>query len=213
MGAALRLLAGASCRPCPVFRSLPLLLLRWLAGIALVAFARPGLAADWAVNADHTSVYFSVSHFDISYVHGRFGKIAATVQFDPEAKTGQVIVTVDADSIDTGNRSLDGVLRSDQFLDTGPNPEIRFVTERFVYDGDRLNAVDGTLWLHGVQRPLRLDVDRFVCKDVAAGIVSRFTCGGEMHTAFRRSDFGMKRFLPEVGDEVKLDIGVEAARR
>ena len=34
-----------------------------------------------------------------------------------------------------------------------------------------------------------------------------------MHTAFNRSDFGMKRFLPEVGDEVKLDIGIEAARR
>ena len=192
-----------------------LLVSRLLQWSMLWFFASAGacFAADWAVNTDHVSVNFAVSHFDISYVHGRFGKIVTTVQFDPGAKTGLVVVTVDADSIDTGNRSLDGVLRSDQFLDAGRNPEIRFVGNRFVFDGDRLTAVEGTLTLHGTERPLRLVVDRFVCKDVAAGIVSHFTCGGEMHAAFNRSDFGMKRFLPEVGDEVKLDIGIEAARR
>jgi polyisoprenoid-binding protein YceI len=179
----------------------------------LLASAGSCFAADWAVNTDHVSVNFAVSHFDISYVHGRFAKIATTVQFDPDAKTGLVVVTVDADSIDTGNRSLDGILRSDQFLDAGTNPEIRFVGNRFVFEGDRMVALDGTLRLHGVERPLRLVVDRFVCKDVAAGLISHFTCGGEMHTAFNRSDFGMKRFLPEVGDEVKLDIGIEATRR
>jgi polyisoprenoid-binding protein YceI len=184
-----------------------------MAGAWLVSFAGACIAAEWAVDADHVSVNFAVSHFDISYVHGRFGKIAATVHFDPEAKTGQVVVTVDADSVDTGNRVLDGVLRSSQFLDAGPNPEIRFLGERFVYAGDQLAAVDGTLLLHGVQRPLRLTVERFVCKDVAAGIVSRHVCGGELRTSFMRSDFGMTRFLPDVGDEVRLDIGVEATPR
>src|SRR5437867_10004049 len=179
----------------------------------LLASSRSCFGVDWAVNSCLVSVYFAVSHFDISYVRRRFWQLVTPVQFDPGTKAGLVVVTVDADSIDTGNRSLDGVLRSDQFLDAGRNPEIRFVGNRFVFDGDRLTAVDGTLTLHGTERPLRLVVDRFVCKDVAAGIVSHFTCGGEMHTAFNRSDFGMKRFLPEVGDEVKLDIGIEAARR
>lgn len=184
-----------------------------LAAASFLTSAERGFAADWAVNPDHLSVYFAVSHFDISYVHGRFEKVTATVQFDADAKTGQVVVTVDANSIDTGNRTRDGVLRSDQFLDAGANPEIRFVSERFVFDADRLTAVDGTLSLHGVQRPLRLTVDRFVCKDVAAGIVKHYTCGGEFRTAFKRTDFGMKRFVPDVGDEVKLDIDIEAARR
>ncbi len=184
-----------------------------LAGACVLASEGRGFAADWAVNPDHLSVYFAVSHFDISYVHGRFEKVTATVQFDPDAKTGQVVVTVDANSVDTGDRTRDGVLRSDQFLDAGTNPEVRFVSERFVFEGDRLTAVDGTLWLHGVQRPLRLAVDRFVCKEVAVGIVKHFTCGGEFRTAFKRTDFGMKRFVPDVGDEVKLDIDIEAARR
>jgi polyisoprenoid-binding protein YceI len=175
--------------------------------------AGASVAADWAVDTDHVSVIFAVGHFDISYVRGRFTKIAATVQFDPDARTGQVVVTVDADSIDTGNGALDGILRSSQFLDATPFPEIRFTGARFVFEGDRLAAVDGTLWLHGVQRPLRLAADRFVCKDVAAGIVRRHVCGGAFRATLKRSDFGMTRFLPDVGDEVLLQIGVEAARR
>ena len=186
---------------------------RCIASAWLVASAGACIGADWAVDTDHVSVNFAVSHFDISYVRGRFLKIAATVLFDPEAKTGQVVVTVDADSIDTGDRVLDGILRSPQFLDSVPNPEIRFVSERFVFDGGRLFAVDGTLWLHGVARPLRLTADRFVCKNVAAGIVTRHVCGGALQTAFKRSDFGMTRFLPDVGDEVRLDVGIEATRR
>ena len=199
--------------PMATFAPFSMCFLRGMLGGALVAFASTGLAADWAVDSDHVSVNFAVSHFDISYVHGRFDKIDASVQFDPEAKTGQVVVTVDGNSIDTGNPALDGILRSDQFLDTIANPEIRFLSERFIFEGDQLTGVDGTLLLHGVQRPLRLTVDRFVCKDVAAGIVRRFRCGGAFHAAFKRSDFGMKRFIPDVGDEVRLDIGVEAARR
>ena len=188
-------------------------ILRFVASAYLVAFAGTCVAAEWAVNPDHLEVNFAAGHFDISYVHGRFEKVTATVQFDPDAKTGQVVVTVDADSIDTANRARDNVLRSDQFLDTVANPEIRFVSERFVFDGDRLTAVDGMLWLHGIQRPLRLTVERFVCKEVGVGIVKRFTCGGEFKAAFNRSDFGMKRFVPDVGDEVKLDIDIEAMRR
>jgi polyisoprenoid-binding protein YceI len=187
--------------------------LRLVAGAWLAVSAGTGVAAEWAVDADHLSIYFADSHFDISYVHGRFAKITAAVQFDPDAKTGQAVVTVDADSIDTGNRTLDGILRSSQFLDTVANPEIRYVSTRFVFDGDRLIAVDGTLWLHGVQRPLRLDAERFACKDVAAGIVRQHRCGGAFHAVFKRSEFGMTRFLPDVGDDIKLDIGIEATRR
>ncbi len=187
-------------------------MLRSIVGGCLLASAGAGIGADWTVDTDHVAVNFAVSHFDVSYVRGRFDRIAATVQFDPAARTGQVVVTVDADSIDTGNRLLDGILRSPQFLDSAPFPEIRFVSERFVFDGDKLSAVEGTLWLHGIARPLRLTVDRFVCRDVAAGIVRRHVCGGALQTTLRRSDFGMTRFLPDVGDEVRLDISVEATR-
>jgi len=158
-------------------------------------------------------VQFAVSHLDISYVRGRFDKINVTIDFDPAAKTGRTVVTVDPDSIDTGNRQIDSVLRTDQFLDTAAFPEIRFASERFVFEGDKLVAIEGRLWLHGVERPLRLEAERFVCKDVTLGLAKKPVCGGAFHASFKRTDFGMTRFIPDVGDEVRLDIGIEASPR
>jgi len=179
----------------------------------LAASAPPSAAADYAPDASHTSIHFTVSHRDITYVRGHFAKIAVTVQFDEASKTGATVVVVDPDSIDAGNRVIDNVVRSDQFLNTAAFPEIRFASERFVVEGDRLTAVDGRLWMHGVERPLRLTVERFVCKDVATGLARQHVCGGAFRASFKRSDFGMTRFLPDVGDEVQLDIGVEASPR
>ncbi len=179
----------------------------------LVAASGWAVAAEFAVEPSHRSIYFAVGHYDISYVRGRFLRLNATVQFDATAKTGTVVVDVDAGSVDTGNRTLDEVLRSPQFLDTAPFPEVRYVGDRFVFDGDQLAAIDGTLWLHGVQKPLRLTAQRFVCKDVAAGLTTRYVCGGMFRAAFNRSEFGMTRFLPEVADRVELEINVEAARK
>ena len=188
--------------------------LRRLAAFALAALVAGTCgAAEFAVDPDHVAVHFAVSHFDVAYVRGRFAKIDATVEFDQAGRTGRAVVTVDADSVDTGNRALDGILRSSQFLDSAPFPEIRFASERFVFDGERLTAVDGRLWLHGVERPLTLEVERFACRTVTAGILRRSVCGGAFRATFKRSDFGITRFVPDVGDEVRLDIDVEASPR
>jgi polyisoprenoid-binding protein YceI len=158
-------------------------------------------------------VHFAVSHFDISLVRGRIAKVTGTVQFDPQAKTGAVDLRIDPDAIDTGNRTLDQILRSDQFLDTAQTGDARFGSSRFVFEGDRLVAVEGTLILRGIARPVRLVVQRFTCKDVKAGIVSRHVCGGEFQATIKRSEFGMTRYLPDVGDPVELAISVEATRQ
>jgi len=184
-----------------------LLLLPWLG-----AWPGVGLAADYALDASHTSIHFAVSHFEISLMRGRITKITGTVQFDPVGKTGAVDVRIDPDSIDTGNRTLDSILRSDQFLGTAVTGDARYASNRVVFDGERLEAIEGTLILHGTLRPVRLAVQRFTCKDVKAGIVSRHVCGGEFQTTIRRSDFGMTRYLPDVGDQVELVISIEAAR-
>ncbi len=189
-------------------------------GVALGAFvgiglalAGAGAAADaYQIDRDHCSVYFAVAHRDISLVRGRFARLAASVDFDPQAKIGTLTADVDAASVDTGNATLDAVLRSAQFLDVAAYPEVRYVGDRFVFDGDALTAIEGRLWLHGVMRPLRLAVARFACRDVAAGIVQRQVCGGSFRAAFDRADYGLTRFLPDVGNRIELDIEVEAAR-
>ena len=135
------------------------------------------------------------------------------MQFDPAAKTGALDIRVDPNSLDTGNRTLDQVLRSDQYLDTAHYGDVRFAGSGFVFEGDRLAAIDGTLILHGVARPVRLAAQRFACKEVRLGLAGHYVCGGEFATTIKRSDFGMTRFLPDVGDTVELSISVEATRQ
>jgi polyisoprenoid-binding protein YceI len=190
------------------------ILSRWLLPLSwLGAWPGIGLAAEFALDASHTSVHFAVSHYDVSLVRGRIAKITGTLQFDPVAKTGAVDVRIDPDSIDTGNRTLDSILRSEQFLDTAQTGDARFSGNGFVFDGDRLTAIEGTLILHGVVRPVRLAVQRFTCKDVRFGLLARHVCGGEFQATIRRSEFRMTRSLPEVGDEVELAISIEATRQ
>src|ERR1700693_5883940 len=142
-----------------------------VAALLLAAFACPAAAAEFAVDPNHTTVHFAVSHEELSFVHGRFGRIRGSTQFDSGAKTGAMTISVPVTTIDTGNSAVDNVLRSDQFLDGERYPEVHFVSERFVFEGEKLTAVEGKITLHGVQRPLRLVARRFQCKDVAAGIV------------------------------------------
>jgi polyisoprenoid-binding protein YceI len=175
--------------------------------------ASASAAAEFALDTSHTSVHFAASHNDISLVRGRFAKLRGSVQYDPDAKTGAMLVSVEAGSIDTGNSAMDNVLRSEQFLDAERYPEVHFTSESFMFDGGRLTAIEGRLVLHGVEHPVRLAVERFVCKEVPLGIVRHYVCGGDLHTMLRRSDFGMTRFLPEVGDEIDLSISGEAVRQ
>ncbi|RZT41435.1 YceI family protein [Cupriavidus agavae] len=185
-----------------------------VAGALLGAVGAVGAAwaapTNYTVDPVHTSVYFGASHYDSTTVRGRFAKIDGRIIYDPATGAGSIDFTVDTDSLDTGNRSLDSVLRSPQFFDVQNFPVGRFQSNRFVTEGGKLVAVEGTLTLLGVSQPLRLEADRFSCGQTVLFGISRDVCGGDFHASFARSTFGMKRFLPDVGDNVTLQIAVEA---
>lgn len=169
-------------------------------------------AEQYELDTNHTSVHFAVSHNDISYVRGRFAKLRGSVQYDAQSKTGAMVISVQTSSVNTGNTAVDNVLRSDQFLDADRYPEVHFTSDRFVFEDGKLLAIEGKLALHGVERPVRLEAGRFVCKQVSLGLLRRDVCGGDFRLVLKRSEFGMTRFLPEVGDEVELEISGEAPR-
>ena len=181
--------------------------------ITAALLATPALAAptNYVVDPTHTTVYFGVSHFDRTTVHGRFNKIDGRIVYDRESSTGSIDFTVDTDSVDSGNRSLDGVLRSAQFLDAQNFPVARLQANRFIVENDKLVAVEGSLSLHGVSKPIRLETDRFSCGQTVLFGVRRDVCGGDFHASLPRSAFGITRFLPDVGDLVTLQISVEAS--
>ena len=174
-------------------------------------------AATWEIDPAHTTIQFSVRHMMVSNVRGQFGKFSGRVEGDaaqPEAT--RIEATIDAASIDTRNQKRDDHLRSAEFLDVERFPTITFKSTKVEKAGDGWK-VRGDLTLHGVTRPVVLDVS-----DVTLPIkdpMGNLRAGGQARTKLNRQDFGItfNKTLDGgglvVGDEVAITIDVEVTQR
>ncbi|MFO7541298.1 MAG: YceI family protein [Thiobacillus sp.] len=178
-------------------------------------FATQALDA-WAVEEsftiDHTNTRpsFEVGHMGFATQHGRFDRTRGMVIMDEQKKQGKVDITIDAGSINTGIKQLDQVLREFDYLNVARHPSLTFQSSQFKFDRDKLVAVDGTLTMLGVSRPISLKVTHYECGiDLAT---SKYICDVDAEARFKRSDHGMTKFIPMVSDDVKLRIKVKAAR-
>lgn len=182
-----------------------------LALAAAGALSASAIAAEsYTVDPRHTYPVFEVSHLGFSTQRGRFNQSSGKITLDRAAKAGSVDVAVETGSIDMGFEKWDAHLRSEDFFDAAKYPQMRFTSRSLRFDGDRLVGLDGELTLHGVTRPLSLEVTRFHCGVQVT--TKREACGADATGMIRRSDFGMMKFLPAVGDEIALRIAVEAFR-
>ena len=178
---------------------------------ALILFCS-GVAAhaadSYTLDPAHTFPRFEISHFGFSTHHGQFNRTAGKLLLDRAAKTGSLEVTVDTSSIGTGDPALEKHLRSEDFFNVAKYPAMTFRSTAIRFNGDVPVAAEGELTLLGVTRPLTLTISRVSC-----GIhpfLKKEDCGAEVSGTLKRSDFGMKAYIPAVGDEVTLHIQVEA---
>lgn len=169
-------------------------------------------AADtYEIDPSHTFPTFEVNHLGLSTFRGRFDKTSGTITLDLAKKTGSVDVTIDANSVSTGVAKLDAHLKNEDFFDTAKYPTITFKSTKFKFDGNDLDEVEGVLTMHGVSKPVTLDVDDFVCKPHP--MTQRPACGANLEAKIKRSDWGITYLSPNVGEEVKLKIEVEAHQK
>jgi polyisoprenoid-binding protein YceI len=164
-----------------------------IAAAALAAaIATPAFAAATTYNLDPTHTYpsFEADHFGgVSVWRGKFTKTTGTVVLDREAKTGTVDVTIDASSIDTGDAALDKHVRSAEFLNTDQFPTATYKGTSIRFDGDKPVEVIGTFTLHGVTKPLNLQIDSFKC--FQNPMLKREVCGADAKAEFNRADYGV----------------------
>lgn len=178
------------------------------ASLALM-IAAPAFAADsYTVDPRHTFPSFEINHLGFSIQRGRFNTTSGKITLDPAAKSGSIEVTIDAGSISTGLADLEKHLRSDEFFDTANFPSITFTSKKLNFDGDRLVSADGDFTMHGVTKPLTLTLDLFRCGPHP--MTKKPHCGADAIATLKRSDFGISKYVPMVGDEVKIAIQVEA---
>ena len=185
--------------------------------VAALPFAAGAATENYPFDPLHTSVSFSIDHLGLSMIHGRFSKYSGKFAIDRAAKTGSVELNVETASVDTndndkGNRprSRDEHLRSADFFNAAEFPRMTYKSTHVVFAGDTPTVVQGDLTLLGVTKPVAITVERFKCNPATATAKER--CGGIATAKIKRSDFGMKRGIPNIGDEVLLAFGFEGDR-
>jgi polyisoprenoid-binding protein YceI len=195
----------------------------WISKVVVaIAFtlAAPVLAhADtWQIDPMHTSVEFTVRHMMISNIKGTFQKTSGTVTVEGgDPTTAKIDAVIDASSINTRVEKRDADLKSPDFLDVAKYPSITFISTKVEAAGEGKWKVTGNLTLHGVTKPVVLDVE-----GTGAPIhdpMGNTRAGASATTKINRSDFGItyNKTLETggvmVGDEVSITIDVEAIKK
>lgn len=163
-------------------------------------------ASAFQVDAVHSAVIFRVKHNEAAYNYGRFNTLSGTAAYDTGAGLTSMEITVDTNSVDTANKSRDDHLRSPDFFNTKQFPRATFKSTSIAKKGDHSYEVAGDFTLNGVTKAITVTVDHTGNGKTRSG---EDIVGFETTFDIKRTDFGMNKYLPGVGDEVRLMIGLE----
>lgn len=180
--------------------------------VLAAAVAAPALAAPetFVIDGTHTFPRFSYNHFGYSTQLSRFDKTTGKVVFDKVAKTGSVDIVIDTKSVNTGYATFNDHIQGEDFLDTAKFPTATFKSTKVIFEGDKPAKVEGNLTLKGVTKPVTLTVTSF--QAMPHPMLKKDAIGANAYTVVKRSEFNAGKYAPNVGDEVRIDIGLEAIK-
>lgn len=175
----------------------------------LLFLLSPILRADvWTLDPQHTYVLWHVSHLGFSTQAGKW-YATGTLDLDKDnPESSKLHVTINLSDMATGLSELDKHLKGKQFFDVAQYPTATFASTKVNLTGEKSAMVTGMLTLHGVSKPVVLDVK--LNQSGMNPISNKMTVGFSATTTINRSDFGMTTLLPSIGDEIKIDIEAEA---
>ncbi|WP_153130515.1 YceI family protein [Dechloromonas hortensis] len=181
--------------------------------VLAAAAAAPALAAPetYVTDGTHTFPRFSYSHFGYSTQLSRFDKASGKVILDKAAKTASVDIVIDTTSVNTGYATFNEHIQGEDFLDTAKYPTATFKSTKVVFEGDKPVSIDGNLTLKGVTKPVTLTVTSF--QAMPHPMVKKDAIGANAYTVVKRSEFNAGKYAPHVGDDVRIDIAIEAIKQ
>ena len=163
------------------------------------------------IDGSHTFPRFSYSHFGYSTQVSRFDNTTGTVVFDADAKTGSVDITFDMKSVNTGFADFNGHLQGEDFLDTAKFPKATFKSTKVNFQDGKPASIEGQLTIKGVTKPVTLTVTSF--QAMPHPMLKKEAIGANAFTVIKRSEFNAGKYAPYVGDEVRIEVSLEAMQK
>ena len=173
-----------------------------------------GEPARYAFDPVHTRVMFAIDHAGFSKAIGTISGSQGSLHFDVEDwSSARLDVVVPMHRLDMGDSGWSASVFAPRFLDVKRHPQARFVaTDGLQRQLANRGRACGQLTLHGVTRPL--------CLDVVLNKAGRYplppfrrTIGFSATATLKRSDYGMTSWQSLVGDDVELRIEAELFRQ
>ncbi len=178
-------------------------------GLALLG--AHAMATDYELDPSHANARFYIDHFGTSTNHGGFYNLEGKLQFDPAAKQGSIDISIPVAQINTGNADFDGHMKHADILNADKYPTIRFVSNKWHFDGEKVASVEGGLTILDKTHPVTLTATKFNCYDNP--MLQARVCGGDFEADIDRSLWGVNFGIEHgVTKDVKLKIQVEAKK-
>ena len=155
-------------------------------------------AETYRLDSSNTQVSFAVHHLGIQWVTARFSDISGQFVVDQAGPASRVEVTVGMASLECGEPRWNERLRSADWLDVQRYPQMTYHSSRIEL-GEQRAVASGELTLHGVTRPILLNVSLLKCS--AAG-----NCQFAAHGRIKRSEYGLPHGFWSGGDQVDISI-------
>ena len=186
--------------------ALSLLLLAPLSAAFADLSASP--SGDYVMDKSHAYITFSYSHLGFSRPQVGFDSFDVSLTLDSDnVANSDVGVTIDAASINSRVDEFNGHLRSADFFNTDEHPEITFRSTSIVATGDDTYDITGDLTIKGITKPVTLATT--INKAANHPMSQAPTIGISGETTVNRSEFDLGRFVPNVGDEVTIQVTAE----
>jgi polyisoprenoid-binding protein YceI len=162
------------------------------------------------VDKGHAKIIFSYGHFGYSTSYGLFTDFDANLTFDPkDVASSTLAATINVDGIETLVPKLNAHLKSPDFFDTAQYPKATFKSTKVTVTGPTTGTVVGDLTLHGVTKPVTLNV---TFNGGGTTMAKVYDLGFNATGQVKRSDFGLGAFVPMVTDDITLTISAEFHR-
>lgn len=167
-------------------------------------------AATYRIEPAETTARFEVHFLGVFPIRGDFRRTTGTLYYDPATRQGNIDVAIDTTTLEASTSKAEANARGADFFNVEKYASIDFKSSRFVFEEDKLRAVEGALTLVGMTKPVVLVVNESKCEPAREREAAY--CRADATLTVKRSDFGMKAWSHTVSDEVVIRIAIMAKK-
>ena len=185
-------------------------------GLSITPAVPPAQAAEtFAIDLAHSNVVFLIDHLGYSRMIGQFQDFEGSFVFDDtDVAKSSVEVTIMTGSVDTDHEARDDHLRAPDFFNAAEFPEMTFKSTKIERTGENTGKITGDLTLLGTTKPVTLDVTfRKKAPHPLPQYNGVLVSGFSARASILRSEWGMKTFVPNLGDEIEIWIEIEGHQK